>query len=177
MSKLLNQFKHSTPGMGNDGGSLQSRSVLVKVKEIDRHKKDIDDIEAYFTCAITGKELEKPIVSCLLGKLYNRNALIQYLIEKKEGTKIVSDVASHIKSLKQVTMLNLENPRHYVCPVTNKTFGRGAFVYLQCGCVLAKQKYEQCPICGQTSLKSTTINPNQDELIKLTAKLFKKKRK
>eukprot|EP00835_Amoeboradix_gromovi_P002385 NODE_134_length_18141_cov_0.186066.p9 type:complete len:168 gc:universal NODE_134_length_18141_cov_0.186066:1547-1044(-) len=163
--------------MGNDGGSIQNRSELIKTKEIDRSKKDIDDLEEYYTCAISKQDLEEPIVCCKLGKLYNRNALIQYMIDKKEGTKLMSGVADHVRSLKQITLLKMSNPKTYTCPITNRRFGRGAFVYLDCGCVFSKQRFKTCPKCNQESKSTTVINPINSDLVKQLAKLEKKKKK
>lgn len=162
--------------MGNDGGSIQNRSELVKTKSIDRNKKDINDLEDYYTCAISRQDLEAPIVSCRLGRLYNRNALIQYMIDRKEGIKDQSDVAAHIKSLKKVTLLNLKKPKEYICPLTHKRFGRGMFIFLNCGCVFSKQKFESCPICNVKCDSTTVINPVRND-INEAAKMLKKKSK
>ena len=163
--------------MGNDGGSIQNRSELVKKKEIDRTKKDVDDLEDYYICAISRQDLEKPIVSCQLGRLYNRNALIQYMIDRKEGKTNLTDVAAHVKSLKQVSEISIENPRTYVCPLTNKRFGRGVFIYLNCGCVYSKQVIQKCPRCNIEVTKSTILNPIKEDLLKMVARLQKKKKK
>ena len=45
------------------------------------------------------KPLQEPIVSCALGKLYNKDAILEYLLDKSvygEG----EEVCGHIKSLK-----------------------------------------------------------------------------
>lgn len=45
------------------------------------------------------KPLEEPVVSCALGKLYNKDALIEYMLDKTaygDG----AEICGHIKSLK-----------------------------------------------------------------------------
>eukprot|EP00834_Sanchytrium_tribonematis_P000759 NODE_14_length_51535_cov_1.125049.p37 type:complete len:168 gc:universal NODE_14_length_51535_cov_1.125049:14076-14579(+) len=160
--------------MGNDGGSIQKRREVVKVKAIERSKKDSDNLEDYLICAISSQNLHAPIMSCKLGKLYNKNALIQYMIDRKEGTKDIQDVAKHIKSLKQVKLLHLDDPSNFVCPLTNKKFGRGVFVYLNCGCVFSKQEFKICPTCNIPVTKITTINPLNLEIQLESAKIIKK---
>ncbi len=45
------------------------------------------------------RRLQEPVVSCALGKLYNKDALLEYLLDKSaygDG----EDICGHIKSLK-----------------------------------------------------------------------------
>lgn len=67
--------------MGNDGGSIRRRSDVVKVKKRPPRPVDPGSLAAakWSTCAVSGKPLQKPIVSCELGMLYNREALCLYL--------------------------------------------------------------------------------------------------
>lgn len=113
--------------------------------------------------------LEQPVVSCGLGKLYNQDAIIEYLLDPTiygDGDKI----CSHITSLKDTVKLNLTpNPaynekesnadsttmgnleRHvkskFICPISMKEMnGKHRFAYLDtCGCVFAEQALKEIP--------------------------------
>lgn len=113
--------------------------------------------------------LEQPVVSCGLGKLYNQDAIIEYLLDPSvygDGDKI----CSHITSMKDTVKLNLTpNPaynekesnadsttmgnleRHvkskFICPISMKEMnGKHRFVYLDtCGCVFAEQALKEIP--------------------------------
>jgi len=104
----------------------------------------------WFFCALSKRVLQEPVVSCELGKLYNKDAIVEYLLDKStygDGAKI----CGHIKSLKDVTTLTLTpNPTPadpnaekqqaaYVCPLTLKEMtGALPFVYLAtCGCTFS----------------------------------------
>jgi len=140
--------------MGNDGGSIPDRRDLVKNKpKAEQADKNNQTIAAWFFCALSKRPLQEPIVSCALGKLYNKDALLEYLLDKTaygDGAKI----CGHIKSLKDVKTLRLtpnpardstnsldENPKRsqFVCPLTLKEMsGQLPFVYLAtCGCVFS----------------------------------------
>ncbi|CAO3695882.1 unnamed protein product [Rhizopus microsporus] len=61
--------------MGNDGGSFQdARDVKIN--------PDLERIAAWLHCALSKLPLEQPVVSCGLGKLYNQNAIIEYLLDR-----------------------------------------------------------------------------------------------
>jgi len=105
------------------------------------------------------------MVACGLGKLYNRDAILEFLLDRNaygDGDKI----CQHIKSLKDVVTLQLEpNPSfsesqsnsltdhdkepvaRYVCPITMKEMsGKYRFVYLDsCGCVMSEQAMKEIP--------------------------------
>ena len=116
--------------------------------------------------------LRQPVVSCPLGKLYNKEAVISYLLNPPSATEhspFGSDgllVASHIRSLKDVTTLRLtpnpsldesneaetEATTHgggtseqmraspFVCPISLREMnGSIKFVYRKpCGCVMSE---------------------------------------
>ncbi|KAG8962284.1 hypothetical protein FRC03_004396 [Tulasnella sp. 419] len=139
--------------MGNDGGSIPDRRDLVKSKpKAEQADKNNQTIAAWFFCALSKRPLQEPIVSCALGKLYNKDALIEYLLDKSmygDG----EEICGHIKSLKDVKTLRLTpNPAReantssgdtkkglFICPLTLKEMsGTLKFVYLAtCGCVFS----------------------------------------
>ena len=100
--------------MGADGGTIPTRCELVKTRQ-KPEQKDKDSVRIYKWqyCNLTQQPLVRPIVACELGKLYNKEAIIEKLLNaKSEGTSGERDyVADHIRSLKDVIELQLEqNP-------------------------------------------------------------------
>ncbi|KJA20841.1 hypothetical protein HYPSUDRAFT_42645 [Hypholoma sublateritium FD-334 SS-4] len=141
--------------MGNDGGSIPDRRDLVRNKPKAEQADKANQTKArWFYCALSKRKLQEPVVSCALGKLYNKDAIIEYLLDKSaygDGEKI----CSHIRSLKDVKKLALTpNPAppstdpssdstdrpQFVCPLTLKEMnGVQPFVYLStCGCVFSQ---------------------------------------
>jgi hypothetical protein len=111
-------------------------------------------------CALSGEELKQPIVACELGRLYNKEAVLMALLDKSN----MPEVARHIRSLKDVTVLQLTlNPSYkpsdkadtyndtqtseFACPVTAlEMSGRYRFVYLRgCGCVISEKALKEVP--------------------------------
>ncbi|KAG9034121.1 hypothetical protein FRB95_013766 [Tulasnella sp. JGI-2019a] len=138
--------------MGNDGGSIPDRRDLVKNKpKAEQADKNNQTIAVWFFCALSKRPLQEPVVSCALGKMYNKDAILEYLLDKSaygDG----ANICGHIKSLKDVKTLRLTlNPtsdpssdeafRHaqFICPLTLKEMsGSLPFVYLTtCGCVFS----------------------------------------
>jgi hypothetical protein len=137
--------------MGNDGGSIPDRRDLVKNKpKAEQADKNNQIIAQWFFCALSKQPLEQPVVSCALGKLYNGDAIIEYLVDKsKFGDG--EEICGHIKLRKDVVTLTLApNPTtkdedssdphpKFACPLTMKPMnGLLPFVYLaSCGCVFS----------------------------------------
>ncbi|GAA5933229.1 replication termination factor 2 [Sporobolomyces koalae] len=106
--------------MGNDGGSIPKRDDLVKTKKKRSRDDDKDSIrQRWAFCALSKEPLREPVVSCPLGKLYNKEAVISYLLNPptaSEHSPFGSDgllVASHIRSLKDVRTLRLTPNPHF----------------------------------------------------------------
>ncbi|KZV79868.1 DUF602-domain-containing protein [Exidia glandulosa HHB12029] len=141
--------------MGNDGGSIPDRRDLVRNKpKAEQADKNSQLIARWFFCALSKRPLQEPIVSCALGKLYNKDAVLEYLLDKHaygDG----AEICGHIRSLKDVKTLQLTpNPTpspsttpepgappraHFVCPLSQKEMSGGVpFVYLAtCGHVFS----------------------------------------
>jgi len=140
--------------MGNDGGSIPDRRDLVKSKPKAEQADKANQTRArWFFCALSKRPLQEPIVSCALGKLYNKDAIIEYLLDKSaygDG----EEICGHIRSLKDLKTLKLtpnttkSNARlddsieraQFVCPLNLKEMnGSQPFVYLwPCGCVFSQ---------------------------------------
>ncbi|KAG0343269.1 hypothetical protein BG004_005418 [Podila humilis] len=147
--------------MGCDGGSIPKRDELVKQKQKQvKVDQNIINRVQWFSCALSKRALESPVVSCGLGKLYNRDAILEFLLDRSaygDGDLI----CNHVKSLKDVVTLKLEpNPSfgssssssspsdkshsaqsltnhdqepvsRFICPITMKEMnGKHRFVYL-----------------------------------------------
>lgn len=110
-------------------------------------------------------------VACELGRLYNKDAVIEFLLNRDSYPK---DFASHIRGLKDIVELKLTHKTDYqgnsgkggeyvdhsnspfICPVVGiEMSGRYRFVYVhKCGCVFSERalkevKSETCHLCGQ----------------------------
>ncbi|KAF7969744.1 hypothetical protein HWV62_26106 [Athelia sp. TMB] len=161
--------------MGNDGGSIPDRRDLVKTKvKAEQADKANQTRARWFFCALSKQPLREPIVACALGKLYNKDAILEYLIDKSaygDGEKI----CSHIRSLKDLKTLKLtpnsaplsekaveastsERPQ-FACPLTMKEMnGVVPFVYLlTCGCVFSQAGLKT--VSGSTSPKDEEEAP------------------
>jgi hypothetical protein len=142
--------------MGNDGGSIPDRRDLVRNKPKAEQADKANQTRAKWAfCALSKLPLQEPVVSCALGKLYNKDAILEYLLDKSafgDG----ENICGHVRSLKDVKTLKLSpNPApirqsstsvitpdraQFVCPLTLKEMnGVQPFVYIQpCGCVLSQ---------------------------------------
>ncbi|XP_006457495.1 hypothetical protein AGABI2DRAFT_212936 [Agaricus bisporus var. bisporus H97] len=139
--------------MGNDGGSIPDRRDLVRTKAKAEQADKANQTRArWHFCALSKRKLQEPVVACALGKLYNKDSIIEYLLDKSAyGDGEI--ICGHIQSLKDVKQLKLTlNPiksspkqsldgtqerAQFACPLTLKEMnGSQPFVYLRtCGCV------------------------------------------
>ncbi|XP_014643034.1 PREDICTED: protein RTF2 homolog [Ceratotherium simum simum] len=161
--------------MGCDGGTIPKRHELVKgPKKVEKVDKDAELVAQWNYCTLSQEILRRPIVACELGRLYNKDAVIEFLLDKS-SEKALGKAASHIKSIKNVTELRLsDNPawegdkgntkgdKHddlqrarFICPVVGLEMnGRHRFCFLRCcGCVFSERalkeiKAEVCHTCG-----------------------------
>ncbi|KAG1814327.1 DUF602-domain-containing protein [Suillus subaureus] len=138
--------------MGNDGGSIPDRRDLVKSKKKAEQADKANQTRAvWFFCALSKRPLQEPIVSCALGKLYNKDAIIEHLLDKTAYGD-AEKICGHLRSLKDIKVLKL-TPRSpppppdssadvvkFVCPLTFKEMNGGQpFVYIStCGCVFTQ---------------------------------------
>ncbi|KAF5390516.1 hypothetical protein D9757_002710 [Collybiopsis confluens] len=127
--------------MGNDGGSIPDRRDLVRTKAKAEQADRANQTRArWFFCALSKRPLQEPIVSCALGKLYNKDSILEYLIDKSaygDG----HEICGHIRSLKDVKTLKLTpNPSFSPSATTDPTsHAPFPFVYIStCGCVFSQ---------------------------------------
>ncbi|KAI8617769.1 Rtf2 RING-finger-domain-containing protein [Chytriomyces sp. MP71] len=166
--------------MGNDGGSIPKRHELVTLKaKVEQPDKASQQQSKWRCCALSKDPLREPIVSCRLGRLYNKAAILEFLMDRDrfgDG----EDVAGHVVKLKEdvfdlrLTASTMSAPVDantpvWVCPVTLKEFGgRSRFVFhSECGCVLAEAAVTAVPsptclVCGEKTAKDGTIVINSE---------------
>lgn len=131
--------------MGGDGGVIAvKRRYLRGCAENDERDKsqNLKDKQKQRarTCAQSSRVLSAPIVACRLGQLYNKEDLLNALIDKT-----LSSTCSHIRGLKDVREVHFTaNPSYdaagekegsllplFVCPITMLEFnGMNHFVFL-----------------------------------------------
>nr|XP_056700958.1 replication termination factor 2 isoform X2 [Euleptes europaea] len=161
--------------MGCDGGTIPKRHELVKgPRKVEKVDKNAELVAQWYYCTLSQEKLSRPIVACELGRLYNKDAIIEFLLEKS-SEKAIMEAASHIKSIKNVIELNLtDNPAwagdkgntkgdkyddiqsaRFICPIVGLEMnGRHRFCFLRnCGCVFSERalkeiKTEACHKCG-----------------------------
>ena len=174
--------------MGNDGGSIPTRRELVKssaaalsttqVKEIQTEQQE----HYWSTCALSHQPLRLPVVSDALGTLYNKDAVIDYLlnmgkeggeVEKAELEKRGEAFKDRLRGLRDVVEVSFhtegpgENQR-WVCPVTGKVLGPGTrAVYLvPCGHAFGDAVFKEmsgdvcllvCPICCRDTHRTSML--------------------
>ncbi|XP_073707442.1 replication termination factor 2 [Garra rufa] len=182
--------------MGCDGGTIPKRHELVKgPKKVEKVDKNAELAAKWKYCALSQEKLKRPIVACELGRLYNKDAIIEYLLDKSAERPNI-EVVTHIRGIKDVKELNLtDNPawegeRHnikgdcyedmhcamFICPVVGLEMnGKHKFLYLQtCGCVFSERalkevKTEICHKCGDPFQEDdlVTLNGTKEEVEKL----------
>ncbi|XP_054835590.1 replication termination factor 2 isoform X1 [Eublepharis macularius] len=161
--------------MGCDGGTIPKRHELVKgPRKVEKVDKNAELVAQWYYCTLSQEKLSRPIVACELGRLYNKDAIIEFLLDKSSEKAIV-EAASHIKSMKNVIELNLtDNPAwngdkgntkgdkyddlqsaRFICPIVGLEMnGRHRFCFLRnCGCVFSERalkeiKTEACHRCA-----------------------------
>ncbi|XP_068172417.1 replication termination factor 2 [Antennarius striatus] len=185
--------------MGCDGGTIPKRHELVKgPKKVEKVDKSAELVAKWKYCALSQEKLRRPIVSCELGRLYNKDAIIEYLLDKS-AERPNTEAVVHIRGIKDIKELNLtDNPEWegerrtakgdkyedncgmFICPVVGLEMnGKHRFCYLQtCGCVFSERamkevKTEICHKCGDPFKDEdiVVLNGSKEEVEKLKEKM------
>ncbi|XP_040292013.1 replication termination factor 2 [Bufo bufo] len=185
--------------MGCDGGTIPKRHELVKgPKKVEKIDKNAELVARWYYCTLSQEKLKRPIVTCELGRLYNKDAVIEFLLDKSPE-KPHADSAAHIKSIKNVIELNLTNNpawkgdkgntkgdtydeqrAQFICPVVGlEVNGKHRFCVLRnCGCVFSERalkeiKTDICHKCGASFKDDDVIllNGDKDEIEMLRKKM------
>lgn len=155
--------------MGNDGGSIPTRTDLVRFQgERGANERARNNEEArrmsWRSCAISKEPLRQPVVICSHSLLYNKEAVLYLLLNRKLKNTFDDSINAftHIKSLKDVRQLRLHeenvNETSFCCPISGRPMnGLVPFKYLRgCGCVFSAYALSNiipsspavCPSCN-----------------------------
>ncbi|KAA0712632.1 Protein RTF2 -like protein [Triplophysa tibetana] len=192
--------------MGCDGGTIPKRHELVKgPKKVEKVDKNAELAAKWKYCALSQERLKRPIVACELGRLYNKDTIIEYLLDKT-AERPNTEVVVHIRGIKDVKELHLtDNPAWegekrnikgdcyedmnctmFICPVVGLEMnGKHKFYYLRtCGCVfsdraLKEVKTEICHKCGDPFKEDdlVVLNGSKEDVEKLQKDLEERRSK
>ncbi|OMH81571.1 Protein RTF2-like protein [Zancudomyces culisetae] len=94
--------------MGNDGGSIPRRVELVKEKKKEEKvDSNIQAITKWFFCALSKQPLEQPIVADEMGRMYNRESVLEFLLDRENAFGDSDKICGHIRTIKDVVTLKL----------------------------------------------------------------------
>lgn len=169
--------------MGNDGGSIPTRRELVKEsakpKTLTEMKEKQQEHLAHrwSQCPLSHTALKKPVVADYAGDLYNKDAIIQFLLPDDVSTldKVDAEafLGGRVKALKDIVEVQFEvehdekkNIDKWVCPVTGKELGPAvkAVYIVPCGHAFSHEaikamKGSECVQCSQTYDSSRDVIP------------------
>lgn len=174
--------------MGCDGGTIPKRDELVRTKKKPEQKDKEAELHCKWRlCASSQEELRSPIVACELGHLFNKESVLEILLDKAKAP----ECGLHLRNLKDVKELNLTtNPSYkkhankgdsyddvqaaqYICPVLGiEMNGKFRFCFIwNCGCVMSERSLKEiktsvCHKC-QKPFQDTdliVINPSEGEV-------------
>lgn len=204
--------------MGGDGGQVIDRATMVKTKgwgltkgsggryaaslgemanyvQMVSEDRGLSNLELHRTrmssCFLSQQELREPVVACKLGNLYNKEAVINALLNRT-----MPEALTHIRALKDVKQCiinwkeaeNEGGRRRMVCPVSLEDLDTGssrAVVIWASGAVISakslkEMKFKECPVTSKAFDAEKDIiplAPDGEEFQKLKEKLPAKKRK
>lgn len=189
--------------MGCDGGTIPTRDELVRLKKKpEQRDKDGHRLYKWQHCAITQEPLRKPVVACEMGRLYNKESIIELLLNKDRVNAPAN--TEHIEKLKDVVELQLTpNPAYdaskqsvgdgmyndalvspWICPITGLEMnGRFKFVFVfSSGKVVAERAIKvllkdptEAHFYKEEDL--VTISPEEEELDLMNSKMNSRRAK
>lgn len=180
--------------MGNDGGTVATKRYLIPTKDTERRKGEGDEeakASKFTTCALSGEALGEHIVVDELGNLYNKDAVILYILEKRAQPGF-----SHLRSLKKdvwpvkptrvaaassssasSSVVTLSVKPLFLCPISGlEAIGKHPFVVSKkCACMLSERAVREvgggfdaatCPACAADlgAAGFIKIAPSADEV-------------
>ncbi|KAL8275965.1 hypothetical protein Esti_000081 [Eimeria stiedai] len=149
--------------MGGDGGSFSKRTEMVRTKGFkflrnlggmgytpntqiragdERLGKNENRDLQNSACALSEEPLKPPLVACRLGRLYNKESVINAMLEKSLPPHL-----KHVKSLKDMKELKVEinaDTGFPVCPITKADLSSGvrASIIWPCGFLISNRALE-----------------------------------
>jgi hypothetical protein len=160
--------------MGGDGQALlNSRKLLENLYR--RQQSDAANVSAVDRqnrlqcCAMSHNALVNPVCVDLRGNLYNRTAVVEYLLDRKSTTSALTSDGALVEKLKDVRPVVQASdgdtddavgaPFELVCSETGKRSAGGRFPFAcrwTCGHVIcagegADLLSKSCPVCGPSA--------------------------
>lgn len=151
--------------MGNDGGSIPKRRELVKeaarnpsAAEIKESRQEQQQYH-WTTDPISQKPLVQPIVSDCNGRLYNKDTILEFLVDGSRKEDAEAATQGTVKSLKDVVEVKFEtdddaSTKAWKCPITGSKLGPGSkAVYIApcghafSGAAIKEVSGEKCMTC------------------------------
>lgn len=178
--------------MGNDGGSIPKRDDLIKdTKKLENSETNqAAQLLPWVCCSFSKLPLSEPIVSCGLGRLYNKDILLEYLLSFKEkesckrsrqekGLSVESQSIeygiSHITTLKDVKELKLKpNPAYKANSTSNKKVFHGESQVGRWVCSVTNReinghaKFVYLVRCGHVFNDQVLINVKSNECLEVS---------
>lgn len=183
------QLGYRLRGGGGDGGSTgaESRSCYLEMylgRKADKVNPEEERLAKWTRCHLSGELLSPPCVVDDLGNLYNKDVLIQRLLDKN-----LPPALAHLTGLKSVTKLELHatkretagkavassqvsfqpsNNSDFCCPISGVAFnGRYKFLVLRpSGHVVSEKAFKEVPavveeLAGRkvSELETIPVNP------------------
>lgn len=147
--------------------SIPTRRELVKEAARNPNSSELKATQheaqthAWSFCPLSSRPLVDPVVSDCAGILYNKDAILEYLLPNDDnaGREEKDEVLKgRVKSLKDVVEVKFQTEgKNWVCPVTGKELGaKTRSVYLvPCGHALSEVAVKEvgessCSVCGET---------------------------
>lgn len=202
--------------MGGDGGQVIDRATMVKTRGYGltkesggRYNNSLGEMNSYMqmvsedrglgtmerhafrmsSCWLSQQRLQDSVVACRLGNFYNKEALINALLNKSIPQEI-----SHVRALRDVKQCLItwkeesEGRRHMVCPLSREDLDAGgsrAVVIWPSGAVVSPKalkelKLKECPVTGRAfdpEKDVVPLAPEGAELDRLRSGLPTRKRK
>ncbi|GLU01369.1 hypothetical protein SLE2022_186800 [Rubroshorea leprosula] len=183
------------PGGGGDGGATgaESRDCYLNMyaeKKADKVDPNEQRLSKWLNCALSNEPLKEPCVIDKLGNIFNKEALVEALLEKKLPKEF-----GHIKGLKDMVKIKLSmipgkeldaDGARFQCPISGFEFnGKYKFFALRtCGHVLSAKalkevKSSSCLMCHEDFAGSDkfVINGNDEEVAALRERMGEEKAK
>ncbi|KAK6944374.1 hypothetical protein RJ641_025476 [Dillenia turbinata] len=185
-------------GGGGDGGATGAESRdcylnMYAVKKPDKVDPNEQRLSRWTTCALSFEPLKHPCVIDKLGNVFNKEKLVEALLEKKMPKGF-----DHIKGLKDMIAIELSPipglkfdddtsfMTRFQCPISGLEFnGKYKFFALKsCGHVLSAKalkevKLSECLVCHRAFLESDkiVINGSEEEVALLRERMEEEKAK
>lgn len=154
--------------------------------------KQLSQEDLWSRCALSGSPLDDPVVSDYKGRLYRKEAILEWLLDKPETLR---PLAGHITGLKDIVTLirSKDNQGRWICEITSKDVIKESakkFVYLaECGHVFSESALKEvsggsksdhrCFLCDREYDPSNVIilNPEAADIERLEKRYKELKKK